>query len=105
MKQLRERLLAYGSETLLTEELLALVSCGQALPMRKDMNWQATLLAKYGGLGGLLQVECRELTQEHGLSETRVALLKAVLELGRRFNRPQQRRNIRSSLLPMRPIW
>jgi len=88
MKHLRERLLAYGSETLLTEELLALVlrtgSAGE-----KGYELARTLLTKYKGLGGLLQVESRELTQEYGLSETRAALLKAVLELGRRLNRPQ----------------
>ena len=88
MKQLRERLLAYGSETLLTEELLALVlRTGTA--DEKGFELARTLLTKFKGLGGLLQVECRELTQEYGLSETRAALLKAVLELGRRLNKPQ----------------
>ncbi len=87
MKQLRERLLAYGSETLLTEELLALVLRTGAAN-EKGFELASKLLATYGGLGGLLQAECRELTQEHGLGETRVALLKAVLELGRRLNRP-----------------
>jgi DNA repair protein RadC len=89
MRQLRERLLAYGSETLLTEELLALVlRTGAAGENGSELA--SKLLAKYKGLGGLLQVESRELTLEQGLSETRVALLKAVLELGRRLNRPQQ---------------
>jgi DNA repair protein RadC len=89
MKQLRERLLVYGSETLLTEELLALVLRTGAAD-EKGPELAKTLLAKCRGLGGLLQVECRELMQEYGMSETRVALLKAVLELGRRLNRPQQ---------------
>src|SRR5260370_6174942 len=87
MKQLRERLLAYGSETLLTEELLALV-LGTGTSDEKGYELARKLLANYGGLGRLLQAECKELTQEHGLGETRVALLKAVLELGRRLNRP-----------------
>jgi DNA repair protein RadC len=89
MKQLRERLLAYGSETLLTEELLALVLRTGAAG-ENGYELAGKLLTKYKGLGGLLQVESRELTQEQGLSETRVALLKAVLELGRRLNRPKQ---------------
>jgi DNA repair protein RadC len=89
MKQLRERLLVYGSETLLTEELLALVLRTGAAD-EKGYEMAKTLLAKCRGLGGLLQVECRELMQEYGMSETRVALLKAVLELGRRLNRPQE---------------
>jgi DNA repair protein RadC len=87
LKQLRERLLAYGSETLLTEELLALVLRTGAAG-ENGYDQASKLLASYGGLGGLLQAECRELTQVHGLSETRSALLKAVLELGRRLNKP-----------------
>jgi DNA repair protein RadC len=89
MKHLRERLLAYGSETLLTEELLALVLRTGAAG-ENGYDQASKLLASYGGLGGLLQAECRELTQVHGLTEARSALLKAVLELGRRLNRPQQ---------------
>jgi DNA repair protein RadC len=87
MKQLRERLLAYGSETLLTEELLTLVLWTGATD-EKGYGLASKLLATYGGLGGLLEAECKELTQVHGLTETRSALLKAVLELGRRLNRP-----------------
>lgn len=87
MKQLRERLLVYGSETLLTEELLTLVLRTGAGD-EKGYELASKLLATYGGLGGLVQAECKELTQVHGLSETRSALLKAVLELGRRLNRP-----------------
>jgi DNA repair protein RadC len=87
MKRLRERLLVYGSETLLTEELLTLVLRTGATD-EKGYGLASKLLASYGGLGGLLEAECQELTQVHGLSETRSALLKAVLELGRRLNRP-----------------
>jgi len=87
MNQLRERLLEYGSQTLLTEELLALIlRTGSA--DEKGYELARKLLAKYQGLGGLLQVDCWELKHEYGLSETRTALLKAVLELGRRLNRP-----------------
>src|SRR5260370_27318735 len=89
MKQLRERLLIYGSQTLLTEELLALVLRTGAAD-EKGYEQARKLLATYGGLGGLLQVEYKELMQEHGLSETRAALLKAALELARRLNWPQQ---------------
>src|SRR6266550_9395311 len=85
MEHLRERLLAYGSQTLLTEELLVLILRTGATH-EKGLEWARQLLSQYGGLGGLLHIECRELTHEHGLSETRIALLKAVLELGRRLN-------------------
>ena len=53
MKQLRERLLEYGSETLLTEELLALV-LRTGVAIEKGYDLARKLLAKYGGLGGLL---------------------------------------------------
>jgi DNA repair protein RadC len=97
MEQLRERLLAYGSQTLLTEELLAIILRTGATH-EKGLDRARQLLAKYGGLGGLLHIESQELTQEHGLSETRIALLKAVLELGRRLNslQPEERVQIKS---------
>lgn len=87
MRQLRERLLVYGSETLLTEELLTLILQTRSAD-ENGYELASKLLATYGGLGGLLQAECRELTLNAGLSETRVAFLKAVLELGRRLNKP-----------------
>ena len=45
-----------------------------------------------------MHIECRELAQEQGLSETRIALLKAVLELGRRLNslQPEEKYQIKS---------
>ena len=88
MKQLRERLQRYGSQTLLTEELLAIIlSIGSA---RADMLEVAEkLLARYGGLGRLMQAERGELRHDYGLGDVRVALLQATLELGRRLNMPQ----------------
>jgi DNA repair protein RadC len=88
MKQLRERLLEYGSQTLLTEELLALV-LRTGSPGRKEFEMERKLLTKYGGLGRLMLVDYRELAQEAGLGEARIALLKAVLELGRRLGSVQ----------------
>ena len=97
MEQLRERLLEYGSQTLLTEELLALILRTGATH-EKGHEWARLLLSKYGGLGGLLHIECSELTQLHGLSETRIALLKAVLELGKRLNslQPEEKYQIKT---------
>lgn len=88
MKHLRERLLEYGSQTLLTEELLALI-LRTGSTHEKGLELARQLLEKYGGLGGLLHIECRELTREYGLGEARIALIKAVLELGRRLNSQQ----------------
>ncbi len=97
MEQLRERLLEYGSQTLLTEELLTIILRTGATH-EKGLEWARQLLSKYGGLGGLLHIECRVLTQEQGLSETKIALLKAVLELGRRLNsmQPEEKYQIKS---------
>ncbi len=88
MKQLRERLVRYGSQTLLTEELLAIIlSSGSA---RADMLEVAEkLLTNYGGLGRLMQAERGELRHGYSLGEVRVTLLQATLELGRRLNLPQ----------------
>src|SRR5712692_9600496 len=86
---LQERLLDYGSQTLLTEELLALI-LRTGSTHEKGEELARKLLANYGGLGGLMRVDCRELTHEQGLSEIRATLLKAVLELGKRLNMQQQ---------------
>ena len=83
MKQLRERLYAYGSETLLTEELLAIILRGS--PREHVLELASRLLVKYGGLGGLLHADCRELSQEQGLGEASIALIKAALEMGKRL--------------------
>ncbi len=97
MQHLRERLLEYGSQTLLTEELLALI-LRTGSTHEKGLELGRKLLTKYGGLGALLQVECRELTHEDGLGEARIALLKAVLELGRRLNslQPEEKYQIKT---------
>ena len=88
MKQLRERLQRYGSQTLLTEELLTIIlSIGST---HADMLEVAEKLLKhYGGLGRLMQAERGELKHGFGLGDLRVALLQATLELGRRLSLPQ----------------
>jgi len=88
-KYMRERLLAYGPQTLPTEELLALVlPTGSA--QQQGIELAQRLLAKYGSLGGLAQTDCKELTCEPGLGEAGIALMKVMLELGRRLNKPQR---------------
>ncbi len=88
MKRLRERLQRYGSQTLLTEELLAIIlSIGSA---RADvLELAGKLLTRYGALGRLMQADRGELRHEYGLGDARVALLQATLELGKRLNLPQ----------------
>jgi DNA repair protein RadC len=43
------------------------------------------LLAKYGGLPGLVRADHRELCAEHGIGEAKAAQVKAALEIGRRL--------------------
>lgn len=88
MKQLRERLQDYGAQTLLIEELLAIILAAGS-SNEQALALAGKLLAKYGGLAGMMQADWQELRQEKGLGEVKVAQLKAVLELGRRLNRPQ----------------
>ena len=45
----------------------------------------AELLAKYGGLPGLVRADFRELCAEHGMGEAKSAQIKAALEIGRRL--------------------
>lgn len=47
------------------------------------------LLVKYGGLGGLLHADIHMLLSEHGIGQGKVALLKAVLEIGKRVSLEQ----------------
>ena len=88
MKQLRERLQRYGSQTLITEELLAIIlSIGS--PQADMLEVAEKLLSGYGGLGRLMQAERGELKHNYGLRDFRVALLQATRELGRRLSLPQ----------------
>ncbi len=68
MKKLRERLRIYGSQTLLTEELLAIVlSTGYNRQGKDTLELARKLLAAYKGLGGQLRVDYQELVRESGL--------------------------------------
>jgi DNA repair protein RadC len=97
MKQLREQLQCYGSETLSDVELLTLVLCTG--PAHDDLSTVIpALLANYGGLGGLMRAALGELCQEHRLSTAKAAQLQAVLELAKRLSieRPDRKYQIRS---------
>jgi DNA repair protein RadC len=84
----RERLRTYGSQSLSNAELLAIIlRTGTARDNVLELS--SKLLAKYGGLGGLLRIDFSELCLEHGLGEAKTAQLKAALELGKRLGREQ----------------
>src|SRR5260370_11836530 len=80
----RERLQHFGPQALSAAELLAIVlhtgSRGGSV-----LDLANKLLAKYGGLPGLVRADFRELCTEHGMGEAKSAQVKAALELGRRL--------------------
>lgn len=80
----RERMARYGPATLQTAELLALI-LRTGTEQDNAVELSMKLLAKYGGLAGLLRADFAELCGEHGLGTAKVAQIKAALEIGRRL--------------------
>jgi DNA repair protein RadC len=80
----RERLEHFGAGALSLAELLAIIL---RTGTRGDnaLSLANKLLAKYGGLPGLVRADFRELCAEHGMGEAKSAQVKATLELGRRL--------------------
>src|SRR2546427_2613403 len=80
----RERLEHFGPQALSVAELLAIVL---RTGTRGDnaLELANKLLAKYGGLPGLVRADFRELCTEHGMGEAKSAQVKAALEIGRRL--------------------
>jgi DNA repair protein RadC len=81
----RERLEHYGPQALSTAELLAIIL---RTGTRGDnaLELANKLLAKYGGLPGLVRADFRELCAEYGMGEAKSAQVKAALEIGRRLS-------------------
>jgi len=80
----RERLEKYGAETLSTTDLLAII-LRTGTKAENVMELALRLLTKYRGLGGLLNADFAEISNEHGLGLAKTAQLKAALELGKRL--------------------
>lgn len=80
----RERLRISGPQALSNAELLAIIlRTGTARD--NVLELAGKLLAKYGGLRGLLRADFGELCREHGLGEAKCSQIKAALELGKRL--------------------
>src|SRR5688572_25146507 len=62
----RERLQQYGADTLATSELLAII-LRTGTPKENVLELSIRLLAKYGGLVGLMSIDFQTLSGEHGL--------------------------------------
>ena len=80
----REKLTAAGAHTLSTSELLAIV-LRHGDGRRNAVALARELLAAFGGLRALLRADAATLRLESGIGPARVATLKAVQELGRRY--------------------
>ena len=94
----RERLQHYGPQALSMSELLAII-LRTGTTQENVIELASKLLAKYGGLAGLMRAEFSELCNEHGLGVAKAAQLKAALEIGRRMGmlQSEERYQIRSS--------
>ncbi|MCG3210133.1 MAG: hypothetical protein FOGNACKC_03763 [Anaerolineae bacterium] len=79
----RERLLRYGAQALSDPELLAILlrvgSAGENV-----LNLSTRLLCQFGGLAGLIRASSSDLGEVRGVSDAKIAQLKAAFELGRR---------------------
>ncbi|HEX7735640.1 MAG TPA: DNA repair protein RadC [Ktedonobacteraceae bacterium] len=84
----RERLRNHGPQALSSAELLAIIlRTGTA--RENVLELAGKLLARYSGLGGLLNLDFDELCRVHGLGEAKCCQIKAALELGKRLGQQQ----------------
>jgi DNA repair protein RadC len=80
----RERLKLRGAASLSDGDLIAIIlNTGTVGVTVTDLSQQ--LLAEYGGLLGLLQMDLAELARVRGMGDAKAVRLKAALELGRRL--------------------
>ena len=93
----RERLRHYGPRALSNAELLAII-LRTGTVQDNVIELASKLLAKYGGLAGLMRADFAELCAEHGLGEAKTAQVKAALEIGRRLGvaQPDEKYQIKS---------
>src|SRR6266571_2092905 len=93
----RERLQHYGPKALSTAELLAII-LRTGTSRDNVIELAGKILAKYGGLSGLMRAEFGELCTEYGLGEAKASQLKAALEMGRRLGmiQPDEKYQIKS---------
>ncbi len=84
----REKLLSAGAESLSDAELLALF-LRQGTRNLTVVDLARNLLAKYSGFRPLFDADIRELNQYPGLGPAKIAVIKAVVELSRRYYNEQ----------------
>ena len=93
----REKLLVHGARALGDNELVALV-LGSGCHQRGALAVANGLLAARGGLHGLVQAGCDDLTRVPGIGPARAARMVAAVELGRLtlVHRPRARLQLRT---------
>src|SRR5436305_15336584 len=74
----RERLKHYGPQALSNSELLAII-LRTGTTRDNVIELAGKLLAKYGGLSGLMRADFGELCAESGLAQAKAAVLKTAL--------------------------
>ena len=93
----RERLRSHGARALSHAELLAII-LRTGTSQDNVIELAHKLLAKYGGLAGLMRADFAELCAEHGLGDAKTAQVKAALEIGRRLGvaQPDEKYQVKS---------
>lgn len=80
----REKLLKEGEEKLSNAELLALF-LGSGTAGRSAVDLARELLSQFGGLRGLFKAETADLFRIKGLGAAKIAQIKAIKEINRRY--------------------
>lgn len=79
----REKLLAYGADTLTDAELLA-IFLRTGIKGKTAVDLAQDLLAEFGSLRALMQADCATFTRAKGLGNAKFSQLQAVLEMAQR---------------------
>ena len=80
----REKLLRHGVQNISDAELLAIFIC-TGTRGRTAVDIGRELLSDHGGLKKLIDTDPKKLFQKHGFGKAKYAMLKAAIELGRRY--------------------
>jgi DNA repair protein RadC len=93
----RERLQYYGSGSLSTSELLAII-LRTGTQSESVINLGSRLLATFDGLAGIARASFSDLCAIHGMGMAKAAQIKASLELGKRLmvSSPEERPQVKS---------
>lgn len=83
-EQPREKILIHGAKYLSDTELIA-IFLRTGIRGKSAVDIARELLCEYGSLKKLFNAEPQQLLQKRGLGKAKYAMLKAVIELGRRY--------------------